>query len=345
MHERHQTVRNRVFFLLRLCVVAGACFLIFKNLNCQEFAGSFRQLKAWVIGVAVAVKFLSESAMAFRWWIFLRALGVSIPLKTAVRLHFHGLFFSSFLPSSTGGDFIRAWYVTRHTEKRGLSALSVFVDRFTGLFSTALIAVVTFFFWFDSFVFPLTDAGTVGQTISRFKVLIYIVLSVLVLSAFFFWIVRKTPNRVSESDGFVIKIIQKSLIYTREIISVFFQKWWLFPVLIFLTILFQSLTFVSFWLIGTDLGVSGQLRHYFLFFPLVWVIGVIPVSIAGLGILEGGVVLLFVKAAGASPETAAALAVCQRALFLIVAVPGIFVHLRADYLPKAKEHIFIDGSG
>ncbi|MEJ5259048.1 MAG: lysylphosphatidylglycerol synthase transmembrane domain-containing protein [Anaerohalosphaeraceae bacterium] len=343
MHERQQTIRNRVFFVLRLCVVAGACYLIFKNLNYQEFAGSFKQLKAWVIGVAVAVKFITESAMAFRWWILLRALGVFIPLKTALRLHFHGLFFSSFLPSSTGGDFIRAWYVTRHTEKRGLSALSVFVDRFAGLFSTALIAVVTFVFWFDRSVWPLADAGTAGQTISRF-ILISIVLSVLVLSAGLFWIVRKTPNRVSETDGFLVKIIQKSLLYTREIISAFFRKWWLFPVLISLTILFQSLTFISFWLIGMDLGVAGQLRHYFLFFPLVWVIGVIPVSIAGLGILEGGVVLLFVKVAGASPETAAALAVCQRALFLIVSIPGIFVHLRADYLPKTKEHIFIDGS-
>jgi len=158
----------------------------------------------------------------------------------------------------------------------------------------------------------------------------------------FFLFSRKARNRFFQSLTFIKKMVGKVFLSIKEIISVYLKKWWLFPLTVLITVLFQSLTFVSFWLIGVDLGVSGELRHYFVFFPLVWVIGVVPVSIAGLGILEGGVVLLFVNSAGASAESAAALAVCQRALFLFGSIPGVFVHLKADYLPRTKEHIFID---
>jgi len=149
LEERKQKVRKLIHLFLRLFVVAAACFLIFKNLDYQQFIASFRQLRGWVIWAAAAVKILTEGGRGFRGWMVLRALGIPIPLRSALRLHFHGLFFSGFLPSSTGGDFIRAWYVTRHTDKRALSALSVFADRFTGLFSTFLIAAVSFFVFFS----------------------------------------------------------------------------------------------------------------------------------------------------------------------------------------------------
>ena len=65
-------------------------------------------------------------------------------------------------------------------------------------------------------------------------------------------------------------------------------------------------------------------------------------SPAGIGILEGGLIFLFVKFAGTSQDSATALALCQRAIFQIGALPGIWIHLRADYLPKSKEEFFID---
>lgn len=346
MEDSCQKNKKRFFLLLRLCVVAGACYLIFKNLDYRQFADSFRSLKGWVIGTAVAVKFLAEGGMAFRWWLLLRALGVSIPLRTALRLHFHGLFFSSFLPSSTGGDFVRAWYVTHHTDKRALSALSVFADRFTGLFSTALIATVSFFLFFkEQSLLPAEGASPSRGTLGYYETVFFLVFVLLGVAAVFWIANSKKEGRFSRIASLLKKTAGRGLLYIREILSVYLRKWWLLPLTVFLTVFFQSLTLVSFWLIGQDLGVGGQFKHYFVFFPLVWVVGVIPVSVAGLGVLEGGVVLLFVKAAGASTESAAALAVCQRALFLVGSIPGIFVHLKADYLPKGNEHIFIDAGG
>jgi hypothetical protein len=335
--------RQSFVLFLRLCVVAGACYFIFKNLDYREFASSFGQLDGWVIALAVAVKFISEGGMALRWWILLRALGISIGFGTAVRLHFHGLFFSSFLPSSTGGDFIRAWYVTRHTEKRALSALSVFADRFTGLFSTALIAAGCFLAFFRGHPLFSAEGQPEQETVGHSAAVIYFVLVPLAAAAVLLMWGGTNRGRFSQFVLFVRNRTARFIQHTREIISVYFRNSWLFPLSVLLTVFFQGLTLFSFWMIGMNLGVSEEWQYYFLFFPLVWVIGVLPVSVAGLGIIEGGVVLLFVKAAGASAESAAALAVCQRVLFLVGALPGMFVHIKADYLPRRQEHIFIDG--
>jgi len=98
-----------------------------------------------------------------------------------------------------------------------------------------------------------------------------------------------------------------------------------------ITIFLQSMVILSYWLIGRDLEMTAALRYYFVFFPLVWVIAAIPVSIAGIGILEGGVVFLFVQFAGADPLDVATLALCQRLTWVVGSIPGLIVHLRGSH--------------
>jgi hypothetical protein len=96
---------------------------------------------------------------------------------------------------------------------------------------------------------------------------------------------------------------------------------------------------LSYWWIGQDLEVGAALGYYLVFFPMVWAFGSIPISVAGIGILEGGVVFLFVTFAGANPETAMALALCQRITWMTAAVPGVYFHLRGSHhsLPAMNE--------
>jgi uncharacterized membrane protein YbhN (UPF0104 family) len=336
-------IKSTITLILRIFVAAAACWLIFKNLHFGELVHSFGNLHGWVILTAVVVKFIAESAMAFRWWMLMRSLDIVIPYPTALRLHFHGLFFSSFLPGSMGGDFIRAWYVSRHTHKRFQSALSVFVDRLTGLVSTGSIAVVTYFLYLRGrAIFQEKNTGF-SDFFYRNQREILIAAGVLVLLGVVLSAVPASRAVLVRIGRIIWENGQKAIGNLREVIWVFFRKLWLGPAALLLTIAFQSLTFLSFWLIGRDLGVTDQIRYYFAIFPLVWFIGSIPVSIAGLGILEGGVIVLFMTIAGAEQEPAAAMALCQRAIFLLGALPGIWIHLRADYLPKAKEDIFVDG--
>lgn len=323
-----------ILLIIRILVAAAACFLIFKNLQFKELLAAFGNLRGWVILTAVGVKFLSESGIAFRWWMLLRSLDIVIPFPTALRLHFYGLFFSSFLPGSMGGDFVCAWYVSRHTDKRFQSALSVFVDRLTGLIATGCIVAITYFLYLSELeIFQDVNIGISDFFHLHLKEIL-IVVGILLLMCLVLLAIPKGRIALTKVWLLIYKNAQKGIRHCRDVLGIFFKKLWLGPSVLLLTIIFQSLTLLSFWLIGRDLGVSDQIRYYFAFFPLAWLVGSLPVSIAGLGLLEGGVIVLFMTIAGAGQEAASALALCQRAIFLIGGLPGIWIHLRADYLPK-----------
>ena len=330
--------------VLRIGVAVGACFLIFKDLDFGQLYKNLLSLHWGVLLFAVGMQYLSQILMAFRWWVMLRTLGIYIPFFTTLHLHFHGLFFNNFLPGSIGGDFIRAWYVTKHHESKRLqSAMSVFVDRFTGLGSTLIIAI-TCYFCFMRGAKLLTRENREGffTKLYTYEMELLYVLAGLIAVAVLVFVIPKTRKMIFSGVRKLCDLAKHGFGQFLELVSVYVRKPWIGPFAFGLTILFQCLIFTSYWLIGRDLGVSDEIRYYFVFFPFVWVMGSIPVSVAGIGILEGGLILLFVTFAGADKEAATALALCQRALMLMGSLPGIWIHLRATHLPKEEPEFSVD---
>ncbi|MCC7493258.1 MAG: flippase-like domain-containing protein [Fimbriimonadaceae bacterium] len=70
---------------------------------------------------------------ALRWWWLLRLVGAPVPYLATVRVTFSGMFANYCLPTSVGGDLVRIGLVTRHGVPATLGALTVFLQRFTGL--------------------------------------------------------------------------------------------------------------------------------------------------------------------------------------------------------------------
>jgi uncharacterized membrane protein YbhN (UPF0104 family) len=103
-----------------------------------------------------------------------------------------------------------------------------------------------------------------------------------------------------------------------------------------LTFLLQGIVITGFWLIGRQIGMEAGLRYYFVFFPLTWGLGAIPVSVGGAGVVEGGLAGLFVLA-GAGAEQALAIALCQRAVWIVAALPGAWIHWTGRHLPKEMQ--------
>jgi uncharacterized protein (TIRG00374 family) len=108
-----------------------------------------------------------------------------------------------------------------------------------------------------------------------------------------------------------------------------------------LTVILQALSIAGFCLLGRDLGIEIPVKYYFVFFPISWLIGTIPISIGGLGIMEGSLSIMF-KSVGVSGKNASAIAVCQRLVWWVSSLPGIFIHLSGTHLPSEKEKFFVD---
>src|SRR5437870_2894705 len=89
------------------------------------------RLELWL--AAVAVYAFTQFVSAARWQILAKPLGLRRPFWQFAGLYFIGMYFNLVLPTSVGGDVVRALYLNRHTGRRLTAFLSVFIDRLSGL--------------------------------------------------------------------------------------------------------------------------------------------------------------------------------------------------------------------
>ena len=133
-----------VFLFLRILVVAvgvtWAIVWVSRGQRWSNLASIFVRMNLGVFAVTLCIFVISQVMVGFRWWLLLRTQSIFINLGAAVRLNFLGWFYNNFMAGSVGGDLLRAWYVSKHTDKRFEAALSVFVDRVIGLLSTLIIS-------------------------------------------------------------------------------------------------------------------------------------------------------------------------------------------------------------
>jgi uncharacterized membrane protein YbhN (UPF0104 family) len=327
---------NPVLLILRICVAAGAIVWVFRNQEWSELRQVFLGMNPVVFFVCLLVFAGTQAVLATRWWWLLMALSIRLRLGTAVRLHFLGLFYNNIMPSSIGGDLVRAWYASKHTEKRIVAALSVFIDRGIGLFGLVLMAGLSFLFLMRDHAFGSMAApknATQGQAYQYGEVGLYVlVIGAAILCFLLCW--GKTRLMLIEFSVRVLAQGRRTAQKACEAVRLCCKSPGTILGTLTLTVLLQTCTILAFWVLGRDLHIEAGIKHYFMIFPAMWVVAALPISIAGFGILEGGITILFVRLAGTSPEQAACLALCQRFIWILCSLPGALIHLTGGHLPK-----------
>ncbi|UCG49590.1 MAG: flippase-like domain-containing protein [Phycisphaerales bacterium] len=329
-----------IFLLLRLAVVAAgvtwAIVWVSSEKRWASLADTFRRMNLAVFALTLAVFIACQGLVAFRWWLLLKTQDIFIRPGAAVRLHFLGLFYNNFMPSSVGGDLLRAWYVTKHTEKRFEAALSVFVDRFIGLASTLLIALFFYavFMRGRAAAEVVADGPSEGGFLARHARLGLYILAAL--AAALAALLSNRPGRALAASAcrrlwaaalnFLAKLKDAVVLYLSRPMAILA----VFGITVFL----QIATITAFWLLGRTMAIPAALKYYYVFFTLTWVLGALPVSIGGAVVVEGLLAYFFVTFAAVRPEAALALALCQRIVWMLASLPGAVIHVAGAHLPK-----------
>jgi uncharacterized protein (TIRG00374 family) len=90
-----------------------------------------------------------------RWFILVRAQELPFTLTNAIRLGLIGLFWSTFLPGSVGGDIIKAAFIAREQSRRTVAVSTVMIDRAIGLWGLCLlVALLGTIFWAGGMLQP-----------------------------------------------------------------------------------------------------------------------------------------------------------------------------------------------
>lgn len=107
-------------------------------------------LGALVAGTSVtylALSFLTEPVLtavsAWKWGWLLRAVGIDLSFARLFYLYIVGRFFNNVLPTSVGGDVVRAAALARSTGRHAEAVTSVFLERYTGLTALVLLTLIS----------------------------------------------------------------------------------------------------------------------------------------------------------------------------------------------------------
>jgi len=331
---------KRIFLLLRVTIIACGLLLgvfwVSREQRWSRLVQIFHQMNMVVFACVLGVFIVSQLIIGLRWWLLLRTQSVFIGFWAAVRLYFLGWFYNNFMPGSVGGDFLRAWYVAKYTHKRFEAVLSVFVDRLIGLLSTLVIAVFCYclFLWGKTLVVTSSGQGGLLASLASYRRAVLFTLAAIALVFCTLLLTRTGRNMLRKAFSSIcvqgLKLIEKlksaAVLYCRK------------PLVILLafglTVFLQILTITGFWFLGVSLGIEASIKYYYVFFTLTWVLGAVPVSIAGAVVVESMLAYLFIKFAAVQPEPALALALCQRIVWMLASLPGAVIHLAGAHLPK-----------
>ena len=327
---------KHIFLFLRIAfVTVGIVGAIVWGSQEQRWR-KLTEINALIFIAILGIFIVSQIIVGFRWWILLRAQSIFIGFWAAVRLHFLGLFYNNCMPGSVGGDLIRAWYVTRHTNRKFEAALSVFVDRAVGLLSTLIIAAFFYMLFLQGRNDIIATEGKGGflQSAGEYKGILLVFFAALTIVLLGFVLYKPTRTIPAKAWSFICAHSLRAIGKFKDSAILYCSKPLTILAVFGLTFFLQIMVITGFWFLGRSLGITAGIKYYYVFFTLTWVLGAIPISIGGAVVVEGMLMVLFINIANVSEDSAYALALCQRAVWILASLPGAAIHLLGAHLPK-----------
>jgi uncharacterized membrane protein YbhN (UPF0104 family) len=227
-----------------------------------------------------------------------------------------------------------------HTEKKIEAAMSVFVDRAIGFGCT--VAMVFLTYWLmpkggRETQFSLGADFNIVSILTKFLLAI-LIMTLLAAAAVAVMYYNRKLRPILLKYVFILSIRWK-LWFDRifKAIKLYCCRPFILLLALGLTFICQSMPIYGLYLVGKNLGIEANVRYYFMFFPLSWIIGVIPISVGGAGVMELGLKGLFGKVATVGETQGLILALTQRITWLIISIPGVVIHLTGKHLPDKEE--------
>jgi len=267
-----------VIFLAKLLVSAGLLGYFLARVDMTRVMQTFASAQFSYIALALAVYLVTQGISALRWATLARPLGIETPFKNLVQYYLIGMFFNLFAPSTVGGDVTRVYYLVKDDEARARggavsavhAAISVLMDRAIGM-----VVLV----WLGALALLLFPYYAVPQTVRSVTFLVALGLLVGVL-------IMPMLRRFLPEDG------HQLVVKLRLAMRSYRSKWRVLAAAAALSLLAHLIQAWMHTVMGRALDLEVPFSFCLIIYPLVGTFAAIPISLNGLGLREGGYILL-----------------------------------------------------
>lgn len=266
-----------------------------------QIAGAFRGLRLELWLAALGVYLGTQVISSLRWQLLARALGLGRSLAQLTGFYFVGMYFNLLLPTSVGGDVVRAYYLDGRSGRRLAAFASVAADRASGLMALLVMACVA------AALAPAEWPGWVRASVWLSGVGFGV-------GALAGWLVARRASPAGRLGRLA------------EAIGLYARRPRLLLATTFMSVLVQAGNVAVVWLVGRGVGAPVPGAYYWVVVPMVTLLTLLPVSVNGMGVREGGMAL-FLAPLGVERGTALGVAFLWFLVFMAAGLCGGVIYL------------------
>lgn len=296
--------------ILRGLVAAALTGYVLFRSDPREVGAALARADLSYVWLAVLLVLADRALMAWRWIGLLCIVdGPRPPLGRLVEIFFVSTFLGTFLPSSVGGDAVRAYRLSRERVGGSDAVASVFMDRMLGVASLLIVAVPGLLLAGDLATEPGPLLG-LGLTAAVCAATTLIIFNARV-AAWFARLAGAAPFGVVQRAGQgVVRSVQGYARHRGRLLNVLAAS-----------VGVQILRIVQAYALGRAVGIDAGPAPYFAFVPLILLVMLLPITINGLGTSQAAFVWSF-GTVGVESAPAFALSLLFVALGTVGNLPG-----------------------
>jgi uncharacterized protein (TIRG00374 family) len=291
--------------LLKVIVSITLISVLLWGVDWQDIGSRLRLLDPALAITAFVLLSVQYPLSAWKWRKSIRLHGGDERFGLLLRILCIAFFFNNFLPTGIGGDAYRAYRTFDATARPAHAISAVILERLLGILALLLIGYVcaAYMVVFESLVHEelITAALLVGAA--------------AVVGVAFIWLLRPSvAQRAIDS----LKRIHKLEPFICSLRAIKRNKRH-FPGLLGMSLAFQALAVFIISLLFASIGIFGTLAESGFTAAASGVASVLPISINGVGVMEGSFVVAALEA-GLPYSEAVLVALCLRAYMLLASV-------------------------
>lgn len=259
-----------------------------------------------ILAVAVLVALVGVVLSAWRWQRVLAVFGAHPPLASLTKTYLASLFVGNVLPSTIGGDVLRVARAGRQVGSTETAFASVALERLTGFVALPLLVFAGF----------ALRPSLIDEDRALLAVLIAVVTLGLLGSILFLAGHPRLAGRFAGNEnwtrfiGAVHRGIDELRRRPRHVLDVLVSA-----------VVYQTAVVVSVALIAHAIDLPVPVAAIVAFVPAVAMVQVLPLSVSGLGVREG-MLVVFLHPLGATRAQAIGLGLLWYASLLLVSALG-----------------------
>jgi len=300
---------NRFGRYARILICAGLIYVVVYHIDTDQLKNIYLNIQPSYVFVILLLIAVQMVVKAYKWNILMKAKGFNIPTRKIFQLDYVSSFLSLFFPSTISVDIFRGYGLSRDRSTKEVALPSIITDRWVSL---------------AALLFAASIGALLFHDLINNNYLVCIVFSLLLLFVLVTLVVCNrrwdnilTRHRSMKKGGRVLdklNSLRQSVFDYRKHRSILLTVF-------LLSLLIQLCRILIYFSASLAFNKYLPIEYYFAFVPVMLIVIMLPISLAGVGVREGAFVYFFSKV-GMTTVTAFAISSLVSILVLAALIPG-----------------------